>query len=347
VKRRVLWAVWALGVTLALVLGAGHSASAQALPAAPAADNGLLGIIEQFFDGAMVPMAAASATWSAVFFYGLVVLEGFIVCYQGFRCHDWSELIENWVTFIVLYGLGVWIIQNQLANGQWAITEINTVAGTYGNAPTPDSIASNGFTVTLALAAAMPHDPVSAALLAIPQFLVSAAIGIAFGLVAIEDLIVRMAVTLCADIGAIMLAGVACRWTRGYAAMYPKLLVSSLLLLITVNAVAGLGVGVSNFMVKAIGTINILDPFGALGSLAVVMSCSALFILFALGIVGLVAHLGASSPMTSAASVKRAAAAAYSAIAGRFTGAGAGAGAGSAGGATVATLEAATRRRHG
>ncbi|MGP6190437.1 MAG: type IV secretion system protein [Vulcanimicrobiaceae bacterium] len=179
--------------------------------------------------------------------------------------------------------------------------------------------------------------------LTLEQFIVGTLIQIAFLVVAIELLAVTIGVQLCVALGSILLGFVGTRWTRPIAAMWPRMLVMTLLLLVTINAVAGVGNLLSADIATRIANVDAAGQAGVVAGMATIAADSVVYLFLSLCITGLVGFLGATTPMTAGATLRNAAMTAASFVGARM-GAGGGAGA-SSGANSIAKIEAATRLR--
>ncbi len=325
---------------------AGFTCAACALTIAPAS-AGLLDVINTSFARAINPMAVTAAHWSSVLFYTIVFYEFAWSLVEGLRTQDFSLLLDHWVTRIVTFMVGVWLLQNQVALSQAVNMQIATIAtdftGGNGGVPlTPDGIAMLGWNASGALFGAKSGNFAIDAVAALPLAMSAMCVQLSFIVVAVEDLAMTLGVQFCVAVGGIAVGLMATRWSRPLAAVWPRMMFATLLILVAVNAVAGIGALVSDYFVGLIAQASGQSLNGILGTYVTIGATSMAYLFFGLAIPSLVAFLGASAPISGGSSVVSAVTSVGAFMAGKAAGKGAAAGAG-AGKAAIAQLEAATR----
>ncbi len=324
----------------------GGAALALTLTNAPAS-AGLLDVISTSFTGAINPMAVTAAHWSSVIFYTIVFYEFAWSLVEGVRTQDFSMLLDHWVTRIVTFMVGVWLLENQVALSQGVNTQIATIAadftGRNGGTPlSPDGIAMLGWTAANALFLAKSGNFAIDALATLPLTLSALFVQLSFIVVAVEDLAMTLGVQFCVAVGGIAVGLMATRWSRPLAAVWPRMMFATLLILVAVNAVAGIGALVSDYFLALIAHASRQSLTGILGTYVTIGASSLAYLFFGLAIPSLVAFLGATAPVSGGSSVMSAMTSVGAFMAGKAAGKGAAAGA-VAGKAAIAQLEAATR----
>ena len=335
-------------VTL-VALGAGSGLLAVvllvAVTAAPAS-AGLLDGIATTFAATTGPLAARAAQWSSTIFYTIVFFEFAWSMVEGLRLHDWSSLLDHWVTRIVGYMVGIWFLQNQVALTQTLITTIGAIANDFAGAGggaqlTPDGIAVLGWNDSMAMMQATSGNFAADIALVIPQSIAALFLQLGFIVVAVEDLCITLGVQFCIAVGGIAIGLIATRWSRPFAAVWPRMIFGTLLLLVAVNAVAAVGTLVSQNLAHLIAQMGGQPLSGILGDYVTIAASSIAYLLFALALPTLVGFLGATSPIRGGAYLVAAARSAGAMAAGGFAGGGAAAGVNAKTG--IAQIEAATR----
>ena len=314
-KRRIGWGIGVGAVVLAVF--------AMALLPHPAS-AGLLDSIRTGFASSVAPMKANAAVWSRWIFGSIVAFEIIVTAYETVWTHDLG-FVEGWATTLAVLSIGVFIIANQVAIADALSDQIAIIAGSFsgvsGPPLTPDGIAKLGNDVAGKIFEASPSNFAVNAVVTLPQFICSTLIGFAFVVVAVEKLSIDLAVQLCVALGSILLGFMATRWTRGYAAIWPRMMVTTLLVLVTVNAVVSVGLGVSAYEIDLVGKMNGAGISSILSNLSVMTAASLVYLLFGFGIPAFIGYLGASSPMTSGGAVRSAVAAVMGFVAARMGGA--------------------------
>ena len=306
------------------------------------ASAGLLDSIHTTFATTVQPIRANAARWSSTIFYSIVGAEFIYILYLGIWKHQWSDLLEMWVTRLCVFGIGVWLLQNQVALGDSIMAWIAQIASDFavagpGPALTPDGIASIGWTLSDNIWKVQSWDPVANVAAIIPQQLASISLQFAFLIVGVEDLVMQVGTQFCIAVGGIAVGLMATRWSRPFAAIWPRMMVGTLLLLVTVNAVAATGFLMAGNFTALIAKMSAASMFG---DCATMTASSLAFIFFALAIPALVGFLGVTSPMAGGAVL----ASALSFVAFNMgRGSGGGGGGSSEKPSPVAQLEAATR----
>jgi hypothetical protein len=326
------------GVVAAVALVAAYPAPASA---------GLLDAINGAFSGTTAPMEATAAKWSSTIFYALVPLEFFYLLYRGMFAHEWGELLGNWVERLVVFGVGAYIVLNQIAISDGVVSLIGTVGSDFaigggGGVPLgPDGIVSTGFTTANALTLVGSGNPIADTLAAVPQSFAATALMLSFLIVGVEDLAIRIGTLFVVAIGGISVGLLSTRWSRPFASVFPKALFSMLILTVVVNAVAATGVAMANHFMTLIGKMGGETAGVILGDYAMITASSLAYVFFALAIPAIAGAMGAMSPLPGGAAVAAMGASMVSFAAGR--GAAASSSSNSSGKAPVAQLEAATK----
>jgi len=343
-RTRNLWLICGAAVAAGILasLFAPHSASA-----------GTLDAVKTTFETTALSLDDIAASWSKTIFATIAIFEFLWVLTEGAL---FESSLEGWLnTFVfrlILFACGLWLVNNQVPVAKWAVTEITTIANAFspaGTTLTPDAIGNLGFADSLKLMNS--ENPGGNFLvgvgLVIPQFIVGTVMQLAFSIVAVELLVVTIAVQLCVAIGSLLLGFTGTRWTRHIAAMWPRMLVMTLLLLVTVNAIATVGTTLSDNIIVMIDKAGNAGQPGLLATMSEMMADCLVYVGLALGLPGIVGFLGASTPMTAGTTLKSMAMGAAS-FAGARMGGGGGTGSTAAtisrsGSTTLADIEAATR----
>jgi hypothetical protein len=290
-----------LSVAWALVVG-GMFLLVFATPPAGAQQAGILDQIQGVFGQNTAPLLTEAATWSLRIFSTLAIFEFIWTVYDAQRSSSWTQFFDTLTFRLVLYGLGLWLCQNQIAISQFGLTEVGQIAG--GFAATPgmaalnvDAINDIGLNISVGIFNATPANFAAQALAFIPQFLSAITVQVAFTLVAIEALLVQIATQFLVPVGSVLVGFVATRWTRPISGLWGRMWVSVLMLNITVAAIAGVGVRMGTYFA---GQMQGLQGTQLMPALATMCSASIVFLFMAMGLTGLAAFLSAQVPLAGA-----------------------------------------------
>ena len=247
---------------------------------------------------------AVAAGWSSKIFYSIVILDLLWTLYECVRTNSLEQLIDTLMFRVVGYALGIYLITNQVAitNALFdTIGQIGTAFALPGaTAPlSPNAIVKLGWNAAGALGNTMPQgNPAVSLLIALPLFVCSLLLQLAFVVVGVEDLVIQIGVQLCIALGSVLLGLCATRWTRPIAAMWPKMIVAALLLSIVIGAVAGLGTVVSQQILADIRTMAGEQLGSILQDLATISAASLVYLLLSIFLTGLAAFMGALTPLS-------------------------------------------------
>lgn len=334
--KRKIGVCGAIAMTAFVLFSATHPATASA---------GILDIIQTTFASATLPIKENAARWSSTIFYTFVGAEFLYLLYRGMFMHDWSEIIDAWVQRLVFYGFGILVLQDQIALSDAIMTWIARIASDFalagaGDVLTPDGLMSMGWTLSNALCSVQTWNPVVNVVNVIPQQFAALALSFAFLVVAIEDLVAQIGTQFCVAVGGISVGLMATRWTRPFASVFPRILFSTLILTVTINAVAATGALIGHEMMGLIGKMAGQTGSGILNDYITMTAAGIAYAFFAISIPALVAFLGATSPIPGGSAVMAIAASAMSYMAGKNS---SGSGSGASGKSPIANIEAATR----
>lgn len=347
-KRRWLRWTWvAFALLLIDIALTSHAASAQA--AGSPTGTSIIDTVSIAFLATNARLTAIAATWSSTIFYALVSFELLWSLYDCLRSSSWSDLLDGFGFRLVIFCIGVFLITNQVQLANELNAEITTIASSFatgsttGAQLTPGGIASLGWTDATAVWNAEPSDPVSAALLALPSFLATGLLMISFVLVALDQLIMNLGAQFCVAVGSMLLGFVATRWTRPYAAIWPRMMMGTLLLNVVVDAAAGVGNGLSTTILATTTAMNGLGVMAVLPNIAVIFAIGVVYAFFVCSITGLIGFLGVSTAMHASTTVRNTMMAAASYAGARFGSSHGGGGASAP--RAVASLEAAKQAK--
>lgn len=310
------------------------------------ASAGVLDVMQSALSSATVPIETNAARWSNVIFYTFVFAEFIYLLYRGMFMHDWHEFLDAWVQRIVFFCFGVLVLQNQVALTDAFLGWINQIASDFvfagqAAAITPDGLMSIGWNLSDAVCRVQNWNPIVNTALVIPQQFAGLALTLAYLLVAIEYLVVQVGAQFCVAVAGVAVGLLATRWTRPFSGVLPRVLFSTLILTVTIDAVAAVGVNIGNAMMAMIAAADTGSMSGMLNAFITITAAAAAYFVFALGIPSLVGFLGATRPMPGGAAMMSSFASVAAYAAGRGS-AGSGGG-GSSGKPQIAQLEAATK----
>ena len=331
VRQRVV-----LGIAIVSVLGLFVPHPARA---------GVFNLMLTPFTTAAGPVQANAARLSSTLFFGLFGLEFFYTVYRAMFKAQFADATEGFVNLIVFFCVGSYIELNQIALTTWLQGWIGTTAGAFstgnGAAQTPDGVFTLGWNLMVQIMQTSSGNPVTDIATVIPQFIAGCGVIIAFIVIAVEMLAMSVATQFLLALAGLAIGFIATRWTRPFAATFPRVAYATLLLLVTVNGVASVGTTVAADIVRTIATLDQGNGIsGILAGYVTITGSGIVLALVALAIPSLVAFLGATSPLPGGAMVTAASAAAIS----YFTAQASKSSQGSGGGKNpVAQIEAATR----
>ncbi len=228
-----------------------------ALRAVPAS-AGLLNSVGDAFAATTAPIQQNAATWASRIFYSIVGAEFLYLLYRGVFINDWGELLDGWVTRLVVFGLGAWLLENQIALSDAVMGFIAQIASSFSgagsaNTLTADGIMGVGWNLSDAVCQLKSGNPAANLVNLIPQMITADCLAFGFLIVAVEDLAAKVGIQFAVAVSGVAVGLYATRWSRPFAAVWPRVMFSALILTVTINAVAATGLLVGNGIMALIG----------------------------------------------------------------------------------------------
>jgi len=209
----------------------------------------------------------------------------------------------------------VWITDAAVPNGPRTVSSLEKVCGLdyqiasdfvfagQAAAITPDGLMSIGWNLSDAVCQVQNWNPIVNTALVIPQQFAGLALTLAYLLVAIEYLVVQVGAQFCIAVAGVAVGLLATRWTRPFSGVLPRVLFSTLILTVTIDAVAAVGVNFGNAMMAMIAAADTGSMSGMLNAFITITAAAAAYFVFAVGIPSLVGFLGATRPMPGGAAM--------------------------------------------
>jgi uncharacterized membrane protein YqaE (UPF0057 family) len=269
---------------------------------------GLFSIISAPFDAATRPVELRAAGISLEIFQAIFMFEFFKIMYDGLWRHDWSDLVQLWSGGIIFYGIGWYVTTNQVVLTDWVLERIGTLSGEFAGAVpgavmTPDAIAMLGWNLSLAVCQVTTGNIFTDTTAVIPQQLAALFLNIGFVIVAVEAESIRIGTQFCVAVAGAGIGLMATRWTRPFAAGFPRIIFATFILSVVVNAVVGLGQLVANFIMTSIAGFGAQPLSGLLAGYAMISAGGCVYMFFAILVPSIAVFLGATSPLPGGAAI--------------------------------------------
>jgi hypothetical protein len=267
---------------------------------------GILQTISTPFDQSTRPVEIQAAAISLYLFTVVFPIEVSYALYRAAYRPELPALIENYAQAILCFGVGWFIVSQQVFLTDQTfdlLARLSTQMTAAGGVPplTPDGIAGLGYTLSIQLSEISTGNIFTDGFAGFVQQIAGVLLNIAFCIVAVEEAAIKIGTQFCVAVAGCCVGLMGSRWTRPYAAGFPRIVFATFILFVTVNAVAAVGIIVSNDFMQTLASLGAQPISGIVAGFEMIAGGAVVYMVIAVAVPGIAVFLGATTPLPGGA----------------------------------------------